>query len=86
MANYCIQFHGSCIQFSGPNPADGRPAPRPEFDRRFVTMVTAHHRGAVQTAADVLNGGIDQTAAEPANEMAVEQGSEIRRMEQIRVG
>jgi uncharacterized protein (DUF305 family) len=58
----------------------------PDFDRRFVTMMTAHHRGAVQMAGDVLNGGTDQTVAELANEMAVEQGSEIRRMEQITVG
>jgi uncharacterized protein (DUF305 family) len=57
-----------------------------DFDRRFVTMLTAHHRGAVQMAADVLNGRTDQAVAELANEMAVEQGSEIRRMEQIRVG
>ncbi len=49
-------------------------------------MMTAPHRGAVQMAADVLNGGTDQAVAELANEMAVEQGSEIRRMEQIRVG
>jgi uncharacterized protein (DUF305 family) len=48
-------------------------------------MMTAHHRGAAQMAADVLNGR-DQAVAELANEMAVEQGSEIRRMEQIRVG
>jgi uncharacterized protein (DUF305 family) len=56
-----------------------------EFDRRFVAMMTAHHRGAVQMAGDVLTGGTDQTVSELANEMAVEQASEIRRMEQIRL-
>jgi uncharacterized protein (DUF305 family) len=56
-----------------------------DFDRRFVAMMTAHHRGAVQMAGDVLNGGTDQTVSELANEMAVEQGSEIRRMEQIKL-
>jgi uncharacterized protein (DUF305 family) len=54
-----------------------------EFDRRFVEMMTAHHRGAQQMAADVLRGGSDQRLAEQANEMAVEQVSEIRRMAQL---
>ncbi|MEU7908622.1 DUF305 domain-containing protein [Actinoplanes sp. NPDC049118] len=54
-----------------------------EFDRRFVAMMTAHHRGAIQMAGDVLGGGSDQVLYETANEMAVEQGSEIRRMEQL---
>jgi len=53
------------------------------FDSRFVAMMTAHHRGAIQMAGDVLGGGTDQTLREVANEMAVEQGSEIRRMEQL---
>jgi uncharacterized protein (DUF305 family) len=54
-----------------------------EFDRRFVAMMTAHHKGAQQMAGDVLAGGSDQLLRELANEMAVEQGSEIRRMEQL---
>ncbi|MET8151047.1 DUF305 domain-containing protein [Actinoplanes sp. NPDC049668] len=54
-----------------------------EFDRRFIAMMTAHHKGAIQMAGDVLAGGTDQTLYELANEMAVEQGSEIRRMEQL---
>ena len=56
-----------------------------DFDRRFVTMMTAHHRGALQMADDVRGGGTDQTLSEMANEMAVEQASEIRRMEQLGV-
>lgn len=56
-----------------------------DFDRRFVEMMTAHHEGARQMAGDVLRGGSDQTLSEMANEMAVEQGSEIRRMEQLQV-
>ncbi|MEV4642817.1 DUF305 domain-containing protein [Actinoplanes sp. NPDC049548] len=55
------------------------------FDRRFVTMMSAHHRGAIRMAGDVLGGGSDQQLRELANEMAVEQGSEIRRMEQLRI-
>jgi uncharacterized protein (DUF305 family) len=54
-----------------------------DFDAAFVTMMTAHHRGALQMAGDVLAGGTDQALHEVANEMAVEQGSEIRRMEQL---
>jgi uncharacterized protein (DUF305 family) len=54
-----------------------------DFDRKFVTMMTAHHKGALRMAGDVLAGGTDQVLHETANEMAVEQGSEIRRMEQL---
>jgi uncharacterized protein (DUF305 family) len=54
-----------------------------DFDRKFITMMTAHHRGALQMAGDVLAGGTDQALHEAANEMAVEQGSEIRRMAQL---
>jgi uncharacterized protein (DUF305 family) len=36
-------------------------------------------------AGGVLGGGTDQTVTELANEMAVEQGSEIRRMEQLAI-
>ncbi|MEU4245409.1 DUF305 domain-containing protein [Actinoplanes sp. NPDC026619] len=53
------------------------------FDRRFATMMTAHHRGAVQMASDVLTGGTDEKLREVAGEMAVEQASEIRRIEQL---
>jgi len=55
----------------------------PDFDRKFVAMMTAHHRGALQMAGDVLSGGTDQLLRETANEMAVEQGSEIRRLAQL---
>jgi len=50
------------------------------FDRRFVAMMTAHHRGAMTMAGDVAAGGSDEQLREVANEMSVEQGSEIRRM------
>ncbi|GAA3909727.1 DUF305 domain-containing protein [Actinoplanes auranticolor] len=54
-----------------------------EFDRKFVAMMTAHHKGAIQMAGDLLGGGSDELLRETANEMAVEQGSEIRRLEQL---
>jgi uncharacterized protein (DUF305 family) len=56
-----------------------------DFDRRFIAMMTAHHKGAQQMAGDVLRGGTDLLLSEMANEMAVEQGSEIRRMEQLEI-
>jgi uncharacterized protein (DUF305 family) len=56
-----------------------------DFDKRFVTMMTAHHEGARVMAGDVLKGGTDQRINEIANEMAVEQTSEIRRMRDLRV-
>ena len=56
-----------------------------DFDRRFVTMMSAHHEGARQMAGDVLRGGADQRLNEMANEMAVEQATEIRRMRDLNV-
>jgi uncharacterized protein (DUF305 family) len=56
-----------------------------DFDRRFVTMMTAHHAGALRMADDVRAGGTDQEIAELANEMAVEQGSEIERLADLGV-
>jgi uncharacterized protein (DUF305 family) len=57
----------------------------PEFDRKFVAMMSDHHRGAMRMATDVLNGGTDVPVNEFAGEMAVEQGSEINRMQQLGV-
>lgn len=56
------------------------------FDSEFVRMMSDHHRGAIQMAGDVLGGGEDPVLREIANEMAVEQGSEIRRMHQLSAG
>lgn len=57
----------------------------PDFDKRFVSMMTAHHEGARVMAGDVLKGGSDQRMNEIANEMAVEQAAEIRRMRDLKV-
>lgn len=56
-----------------------------DFDRQFVAMMTEHHQGAQRMAGDLINGGNDELLREMANEMAVEQGSEIRRMAQLKV-
>ncbi|HEX8630445.1 MAG TPA: DUF305 domain-containing protein [Catenuloplanes sp.] len=54
-----------------------------DFDRRFLQLMDAHHRGAVRMAGDVLAGGDDLTIEQLANEMAVEQSVEIERMRQL---
>lgn len=58
----------------------------PAFDAKFAAMMTDHHRGAMRMAGDVLKGGNDEKLREVANEMAVEQGSEIRRLQQVTAG
>ncbi|WP_305785963.1 DUF305 domain-containing protein [Symbioplanes lichenis] len=50
------------------------------FDRMFVTMMTAHHQGALQMGNDVVKGGTDEQLREVAGEMLIEQGIEIQRM------
>ncbi|BBH66367.1 hypothetical protein ACTI_30520 [Actinoplanes sp. OR16] len=54
-----------------------------EFDRMFVAMMTEHHQGAQQMAGDLLRSGSDERLSELANESAVEQVSEIRRMAEL---
>ena len=54
-----------------------------DFDRRFVDMMTAHHRGAMQMSEDVIMGGTDEQLREVAGEISIEQGSEINRMVQL---
>ena len=56
-----------------------------DFDRRFVAMMSDHHRGAQQMATDVLSGGLDVRMSEFASEMAVEQTAEIDRMADLGV-
>jgi uncharacterized protein (DUF305 family) len=53
------------------------------FDRLFLAMMTAHHRGALTMAGDAVAGGDDLTIEQMANEMAVEQAAEINRMRQL---
>jgi uncharacterized protein (DUF305 family) len=55
-----------------------------DFDRRFVTMMVAHHQGAIQMAGDVVRGGSDETLREMAGEMSIEQGSEINRLQELK--
>ncbi|WP_430783097.1 DUF305 domain-containing protein [Actinoplanes sp. G11-F43] len=56
-----------------------------DFDRMFVAMMTEHHFGAQAMVGTVLKEGSEQILAEMANETAVEQVSEIRRMRDLGV-
>ncbi|GAA4924945.1 DUF305 domain-containing protein [Actinoplanes utahensis] len=56
-----------------------------DFDRRFVTMMTAHHKGAQTMVGDLLQQGSDLKLSEMGNETAIEQVSEIRRMAELGV-
>lgn len=51
-----------------------------EFDRQFLRLMTAHHRGAVTMATDVLTHGRNVLVAEWANEVIAQQSAEIARM------
>ncbi|MFD6100214.1 DUF305 domain-containing protein [Nocardiopsis flavescens] len=53
------------------------------FDRLFVELMSAHHRGAVTMAEEVLENGRDQTVMKMANDLIAEQNTEIDRMEAV---
>lgn len=54
-----------------------------DFDRLFLTYMIQHHRGAVamvQTLFSAAGAGQDETVFKFANDVEVDQGTEIRRM------
>ncbi|MFD6225415.1 DUF305 domain-containing protein [Streptomyces sp. NPDC060232] len=51
-----------------------------DFDRLFLTLMTAHHEGAVTMAGEVLAGGNNLAVEEMANEVVATQSAEIHRM------
>ncbi|MFH0241365.1 DUF305 domain-containing protein [Streptomyces sp. HK10] len=51
-----------------------------DFDRLFLKLMTAHHRGAVTMAKDVAADGRDIQVQEMAGDVAVQQTAEINRM------
>ncbi|MFI7533149.1 DUF305 domain-containing protein [Streptosporangium sp. NPDC049376] len=55
----------------------------PEFDRLFLRLMTAHHRGAITMSAEVLTNGSHLRIEEMANEIATVQAGEIRRMARL---
>ncbi|MCI0384231.1 DUF305 domain-containing protein [Streptomyces sp. CNQ085] len=51
-----------------------------DFDRLFLKLMIAHHRGAVTMARDVTADGRDVQVQEMAGDVAVQQTAEINRM------
>lgn len=54
-----------------------------QFDRMFVEMMSAHHRGAIDMAGVRLRSGGDLMVERLANAIGFEQGVEIDRMRDI---
>ncbi|MEV8633684.1 DUF305 domain-containing protein [Streptosporangium sp. NPDC051023] len=54
-----------------------------DFDRLFLQLMIAHHRGAITMSEQVLTNGSHLRVEEMANEIATTQAGEIRRMFQI---
>ncbi|MEV7441676.1 DUF305 domain-containing protein [Streptomyces sp. NPDC091204] len=51
-----------------------------DFDRLFLTLMTAHHEGALKMAGEVLTAGNNVAVEEMATEVVATQSAEIRRM------
>jgi uncharacterized protein (DUF305 family) len=58
----------------------------PEFDRLFLTFMIQHHRGAVAMVKDLFGSAgaaQDETVFKFANDVSVDQTTEIARMERM---
>lgn len=61
----------------------------PEFDRLFLTFMIQHHKGAVSMVTDLFGSrgaGQDETVFKFANDVSVDQSTEIARMEKMLAG
>ena len=61
----------------------------PEFDRLFLTFMIQHHRGAVTMVKDLFasqGAAQDETVFKFANDVSVDQSTEIKRMEKMLAG
>jgi uncharacterized protein (DUF305 family) len=61
----------------------------PEFDRLFLAFMIQHHRGAVTMVRQLFgtNGAAqDETVFKFANDVSVDQSTEIARMERMLAG
>jgi uncharacterized protein (DUF305 family) len=54
-----------------------------EFDRAFLDLMIAHHEGALAMAEQQRLGGTDALAQQMADDVTVEQTSEIQRMRDL---
>lgn len=57
-----------------------------DFDRQFLTLMIAHHRGALAMVDDVVVDGVDQRMGELAAGIAADQTAEIARMQGLLAG
>ena len=58
----------------------------PEFDRLFLTFMIQHHKGAVTMVKDLFGSygaAQDETVFKFANDVSVDQSTEIARMEKM---
>jgi uncharacterized protein (DUF305 family) len=58
----------------------------PEFDRRFLAFMIQHHRGAVAMVKELFGtpgAAQDETVFKFANDVNVDQSTEIARMERM---
>nr|WP_241249593.1 DUF305 domain-containing protein [Agrococcus sp. KRD186] len=54
-----------------------------DFDRRFLELMVAHHKGAVEMAQSELQDGENPEALELAEQIVADQEAEIAEMEQL---
>ncbi len=54
-----------------------------DFDRQFLTAMTAHHEGAVMMAEQELNDGLNPDALELAQDIIDDQKQEIEEMQEL---
>lgn len=54
-----------------------------EFDKLFVKLMIAHHKGALKMAEDVLANGVDVKVEEMAADVIATQTDEINRMQTL---
>ncbi|WP_432040469.1 DUF305 domain-containing protein [Streptomyces cucumeris] len=76
--------HGAMPGMATPEELDAlRAAKGAAFDRLFLRLMIAHHRGAVSMATDVLAKGNNVRVEEMAGDVIAQQSSEIRRMRRL---
>lgn len=63
-----------------------RAADGPEFDRRFVELMTAHHEGAITMAEEASSEGKHPEVLRMAGDVIAEQTADINRMDEITGG
>ncbi|GGL09030.1 DUF305 domain-containing protein [Planomonospora parontospora] len=77
--------HGDMPGMAAPEQLEAlKAASGEDFDRLFLDLMIAHHRGAITMSEQVLGGGSHIKIEELANEVSVTQGAEIRRMLEMR--